>query len=293
MIPQQQLTDLHLRIEDACRRSDAGSLPVLGYGEISLVVAWPADAPRWAVKRLPIFPNDDAVAAYADVFHRYVHSLRDRGVDVLETDLQTVPGPGSTVTAYVVQPALPEDDLAHRRLAKTPPDVDDPILTHVIDRIASVVDDRVGLDAQFANWASYDGRLVYFDLTTPFMRDASGHWEVDGRLLATAVPWALRPALTRFVIPSIVARYHDRREVVLDVAVNLLRLRMDAWVTPLLHAAGERAGVHLSADDVHRDYRSERRTWAALQAVRRTDRAWQLRIRHRPYPFLIPERTGW
>jgi hypothetical protein len=80
---------------------------------------------------------------------------------------------------------------------------------------------------------------------------------------------------------------------VLDVAVNLLRVRLHPWVPPLLAAARSRIGVDIGPDEVRRDYRSEARTWGALQAVRRTDRAWQRHVRHRPYPFLIPDRTGW
>jgi hypothetical protein len=284
---------LHDSVEQAVRNGRAGDLAVLGYGEISLVVAWPPGSPQWAAKRLPVFPDRWAVDAYAAVLDRYIDALRDRGVDVLETTLETVPGERGTVTAYLVQPALTADSLLPQVLGRVAPDPEHPLLVHVVDRVTSVVDERVGLDGQLANWATWGDRLVYFDLTTPLLRTPQGRWEVDGRLLAAAVPWALRPALVRLVIPSIVARYHDRRTVLLDVAVNLLRLRMDDWVLALLQASRRRAGVVLTAEQVWRDYRSEARTWGALQAVRRTDRVWQTRVRHRPYPFLIPDRTGW
>jgi hypothetical protein len=266
---------------------------VLGFGEISLVLSWPPEQPQWAVKRLPVFPDEDSVARYRSVLDRYVGILRERDVDVLETTVQTVPGKRGRLTAYLVQPVLPARSLLHRRLDGVEPAADHPLLTHVVDRVVSVVDERVGFDAQLANWAAHDGRIVYFDLTTPFLRDADRRWEVDGRLLAAAVPWALRPALRRLVIPSIEGRYHDRHQVLLDVAVNLLRLHMQPWLPALLEAARVRGGVVLTTAEVRRDYRSEARTWGALQAVRRTDRAWQTRVRHRPYPFLIPGGTGW
>jgi hypothetical protein len=293
VIGSARLGTLHAAVERACRAGQPGSLPVLGYGEISLVVAWPPDEPQWAVKRLPVFRDQDAVDAYAEVLNRYVGVLRSRGVDVVETVVETVAGDDGAVTAYLVQPVLPADSLAHRLLLRAEPAPTNAVLTHVVDRIARVVDDQVGFDGQFANWARRDGRLVYFDLTTPMLRDDHRRWEVDGRLLAAAAPWALRPAMTKLVIPSIEGRYHDRHLVVLDTAVNLVRLRMHEWVEPLLTAARERAGVAVTPEEVRRDYRSESRTWKALQLVRRTDRAWQLRVRHRPYPFLIPEGTGW
>ena len=297
MIPRHELNRLHDAVEAACRARCAGDLPVLGYGEISLVVAWPPEAPRWAVKRLPVFDGAAAVDAYESVLHGYVDALSSRGVDVLETALLRVHGSDGGVTAYLAQPAVPADALAPAVLAEARPDPDHPLLAHVVDRIASVVDEHVGLDAHVANWAQLrDGardRIVYFDLTTPLLRDRAGRWQVDGRLLAAAVPWALRPAMTRFVIPGIESRYHDRRKVALDVAVNLRRIRMQEWVEPFLQAAHDGLDVDISLAEVSRDYRSEARTWTALQAVRRTDRAWQTRVRHRPYPFLIPDGTGW
>lgn len=293
MIDDAELRSVHAAVDDACRTGDAGGLPVLGFGEISVVVAWPPGDPTWALKRLPVFPRRSDFEAYAEVFHRYVAALGERGVDVLETSVATVDGPDGSVTGYLVQPALDPGSLGSALLAAAEPSPDHPVLTTVLDGIASVIDARVGFDGQFANWAQHGDRFVYLDLTTPMLRDERGRWEVDGRLMAAAAPWALRPALTRFVIPSIVARYHDPRSVVLDTAVNVKRLRLDGWVSPLLTAARDRIGVSLTEDDVRRDYRSEARTWRLLQAVRRADRAWQLRVRRRPYPFLVPDHTGW
>jgi hypothetical protein len=296
-IGADELARMHEALEQACRRGSPGDVPVLGYGEISLVVAWPPEQPRWAVKRLPVFPDDAAVDRYVAVLDRYVAALRERGVDVLDTEAVRVAGHGDAggdgVTAYLVQPVLPAASLAPTVLATAEPSPDHPLLAHVVDRIAAVVDSRVGLDAHVANWALADDRVVYFDLTTPLLRDGAGHWEVDSRVLAAAVPWALRPAMTRLVIPGIEARYHDPRKVVLDVAVNLLRVRLHPWLRPLLDTARSRTGIDISGDEVREDYRSEARTWRALQAVRRTDRVWQTRVRRRPYPFLIPGRTGW
>jgi hypothetical protein len=293
VISSEETARMHEALDQACRSGSPGDLPVLGYGEISLVVAWPPEQPQWAVKRLPVFSDDAAVDRYAAVLDRYVAVLRERGVDVLDTELARVAGVGGHVTGYLVQPVLAADSLAPSVLAATDPSPDHPLLAHVLDRIAAVVDDTVGLDAHVANWALADDRILYFDLTTPMLRDTAGHWEVDGRVLAAAVPWALRPAMTRWVIPGIEARYHDPRKVVLDVAVNLLRVHLHPWVAPWLEAARDRIGIDIGDDEVRHDYRSEARTWGALQAVRRTDRAWQTRIRHRPYPFLIPDRTGW
>ena len=55
-------------------------------------------------------------------------------------------------------------------------------------------------------------------------------------------------------------------------------------------AAGDRLEPPLTVEQVRADYRSDARTWALLQSVRRADRAWQHRVRRRTYPFLLPAR---
>ena len=51
------LERLDALVEDALLSGDQDSLPRLGFGEISLVLGWPAEDPRFACKRLPPFPS--------------------------------------------------------------------------------------------------------------------------------------------------------------------------------------------------------------------------------------------
>ena len=79
---------------------------VLGYGEITLVVGWPSDDPVVAVKRLPPFSDARRLGAYADLLHRYLGILEDRGVAVVETELRSTSGPvKSTRCAVKTAPA--------------------------------------------------------------------------------------------------------------------------------------------------------------------------------------------
>ena len=54
-------------------------LRVLGYGELTLVIGWPTEAPVVAVKRLPPFTDADRLDAYAGLLERYVEILRSAG----------------------------------------------------------------------------------------------------------------------------------------------------------------------------------------------------------------------
>ncbi len=280
------LEALEHAVDIALTRADSSGLDVLGYGEISLVLGWPRGAAQWACKRLPPM----AVAAadtYEDQLHRYIAELRSRGVDVVDTEVRRVEVSAGTVVVYCVQPVLAASSLA-RNVVADDPDRAPHLLRGIVDAVFATVDQRVGLDAQLSNWASDAGRLRYFDITTPLLRRPDGTEDLDTELFLASLPWLLRAPVRRAVVPSILDRYHQPRTVVLDLASNLLKERLGQWIPTVLDAAGDRLDPPLTPDVVQRDYRSDARTWAALQTLRRADRVWQRRVRRRPYPVLLP-----
>ena len=164
------------------------------------------------------------------------------------------------------------------------------ILEDIVDIALGVVEETLGLDAQLSNWALVDDHLAYFDVTTPLLADPGGAQRLDTEIFLASLPWALRTPVRRFVLPGIVERYHRPRSVVLDLAANLIKEGLEEWIDTVLVAAGNRLDPVLTEAEVRSDYRSDARTWALLQAVRRVDRTWQQRVRRRTYPFLLPER---
>jgi hypothetical protein len=110
-------------------------------------------------------------------------------------------------------------------------------------------------------------------------------------LPARAYPAPLRWPLRRFVAPGILETYRDLRKVYLDLTGNLLKERLDPWLAPFLDRINRHLAAPLDEEEVRRYYRSDKRLWAALLEIRRLDRAWQRRIRRRPYPFLLPGRV--
>ncbi|MGZ8733983.1 MAG: DUF6206 family protein [Acidimicrobiia bacterium] len=289
MITDAALAGLEREVQSTLERADASALRVLGYGEISLVLGWPSDEPRWACKRLPPFPSSAAADGYAAVLGRYLDELGHRGVRVLDTEVGRVALTGGVVALYVVQPVLPSDSLAISIVTRGDEQVP-ALLGDVVDAALGVVDDRVGLDAQLSNWAVHEDRLTYFDVTTPMLRGADGSPELDTEVFLASLPRLLRGPVRRHVLPGILQRYHEPRSVVLDLAANLVKERLGSWIPTVLAAAGDRLEPALVEDEVRRDYRSDARTWALLQALRRVDRAWQRRVRRRPYAFLLPDR---
>jgi Family of unknown function (DUF6206) len=289
MIDDAGLGALEHEVGSALERADAAGLRVLGYGEISLVLGWPADEPRWACKRLPPFPSADAADRYTGVFGRYLEEIGRRGIRVLETEIGRVALREGRVAVYCVQPVLSGDSLATAIVRRDDGDVP-ALLGDIVDSALAVVDERVGLDAQLSNWAVCDGRLTYFDVTTPMLRADDGSSDLDTDVFLASLPWLLRGGVRRFVLPEILDRYHERRTVILDLAANLTKERLESWIPTVLEAAADRLESPLTVDEVRRDYRSDARTWKLLQAVRRADRSWQRRVRRRQYPFLLPDR---
>jgi hypothetical protein len=286
MITDSELAGLEDTVQEALRRGDPRGLPLLGEGEISLVLR-AGGAPGWACKLLPPFATGSAAERYASTIDRYVDTLTDRGVRVLDTTVRRVAGPDGSVVLYCIQPVLPTDTLA-AGIAGQDPTAGSVMVAAIVDVVLGVVDGGVGLDAQLSNWAIVDGELVYLDITTPLLRRPDGTSELDTDVFVASLPWALRGAVQHWFVPSILARYHDPRTVVVDVAANLLKEGLDELVPGLIAATDGRIEPALSEDEVRRDRRSDAVTWTGLQMARRLDRVWQRRIRRRPYPFLLP-----
>ncbi len=291
MIDESSLRELEATVQAALRTGDDSALRVLGRGEISVVLGWPADAPAWACKRLPPFPDEAAANRYVAVFDRYTAELGRRGVHVLDTEQHRLGAGDGTEVLYCVQPVLAADSLAVA-IARDEPDRAEALLGAIVEAVLAVVDASVGLDAQLSNWAVVDGRLAYFDVTTPLLRRADATSELDAEVFLASLPWALRAPVRRVLLPGILERYHEPRAVVLDLAANLVKERLDHLIPTVLAVANPRLERPLTVDEVRRDYRADARMWALLQALRRADRAWQRHVRRRTYPFLLPGRLA-
>jgi hypothetical protein len=285
-ITDTELEALEREVLTALTAGDASRLTLLGEGEISLVLAGGSDR-SWACKRLPPFEDSEAAERYAATIERYLGALTERGIDVVDTTVRRVAGDAGRTLLYCVQPILPPEVLGVA-VARRDPELGGRLLERIVDLVLGSVDDRFGLDAQLSNWALVDDRAVYLDVTTPLLRDVTGTTELDTDVFLASLPWLLRPAVRRFVVPGIIDRYHDPRVVVLDLAANLLRERLDHLVPVVVEASGGRIVPTLDDAEILRDRRLDMVTWGALQAVRRVDRAWQRRVRRRPYPFLLP-----
>jgi hypothetical protein len=264
---------------------------VLGFGEISLVLAWPQDEPRFACKRLPVFSDRVRFERYRRTLDEYLSSLGAAGVHTVESSLRPVEHEDGTVAGYAVQPMLPPPTLGPNVLAQADPVRGHPLVAEVVSTTAGAVGPRLGLDAQLSNWAWDDGRLTYLDITTPMLWSADGRPLLDIDLLVRPIPWLLRGAVKRFLAPRILDGYRELRGVFFDLCGNLLKEGLERWLPAFLEQVNRHLEPPMSVAEVHDYYRSDARLWSLLLRVRELDRAWQRRVRRRAYPFLLPRET--
>lgn len=283
------LAVLESHVAEALASGDESKLEVLGYGEISTVVALEASGRRWACKRLPPFPSDESLRAYRALFEEYLGALREAGVAPLASEIHVAPASSSLPIAYVVQPRLAAETLLPRVLHAADERAGVALLVCVIDGIERVTAaGRVGIDAQLSNFCRVGGELRYLDVSTPLLRDHSGRERLETDLFLAALPWALRGLVERLLVNEIVGKYYDARGATLDLLANLYKERLSRFVAPVLGAIGARFASPIEASEVQRYYARDARMWRALLAARRLDRAWQRRVRRRAYPFLLP-----
>jgi hypothetical protein len=282
------IESLEQRVTRALESAHAPAPEVLGYGEISSVLALRFDGGGVACKRLPPFPSARAFEAYRSCFEDQIEAFEAGGVPVLATELRRVAGAGSGPIAYCVQPLVDAPALVPARLAHDSGPRGTELVQTILDLALAYVAPTRGFDGQLANWAVADGELVYLDVSTPLLRDEEGRERLDVGVFLASLPWALRGFVRHFMLRGILDPYYSPRGVVLDLLGNLIKEGLGERLPEWVPIAARRLGEPLSVDEVRRHYTGDARTWRLLQRLRRLDRAWQRHVRRRPYPFLLP-----
>jgi hypothetical protein len=225
---------------------------------------------------------------YRELFESYLRALLKAGVEPVPSALQLVAGQSDTI-AWCVQPLLAKDGLLPELMRTGSRDDAVAHFETVLERIQNAVGPSLGVDGQLSNWIMDDGELRYLDVTTPLMRDEDGRNGLDADLFLASLPWALRGMVKRFILEGIIDKYHQPRGVVLDLLGNLIKERLDPLLDPFIARANLRFGDSpITSAEVRRYYTDDARTWAVLQRLRHADRAWQRKVRRRPYAFLLP-----
>ncbi len=289
-IPEDELAAFEDLVESALERGDERGIDIIGYGEVTTVLALDSSVGRRAVKRMPPFASAAQAETYENLVRRYVEALRAGGLEPVETQLQRVERKGGRVVVYCVQPSLAPGELAPAYVRELDEASARECCERIYDAIAGVVSERLAPDGQLSNWAFVGERLLYLDVTTPFMRDEQGREMLDWEHQLRALPALVRPPVRWWVAPHLLDKYYTLRGQIVDLLGNLIKERLEHLLEPLIALANERLHFDPPIDEreVRRYYAGDARAYAFIQAARRADRWWQRRVRRRVYPYFLP-----
>lgn len=287
-LPEAELAGLERAVALALETGTTTGLEILGFGEVSCVVGLSSGGRRLACKRLPPFHDRADFAAYESSFHEYLQALESKGVRPVESVLQTLERADGGLSAWCVQPRLDAEGLVSKRFHSCSEPEARTLFVEILGRILGSVGPTLGLDGQLSNWILDGTELRYLDVTTPMLRTERGAERMPVAVFLASLPWALRPAVRRFVLRDIMNKYYEPRGVVLDLLGNLYKEKLTGLLPAFLELASSHVLPPITAQEAERYYDADARSWALLQRLRRADRWWQTRVRRRVYPFLLP-----
>lgn len=293
------LEQVEQRVRRAIDHHDASALDLIGNGEFSLAIRWfetsqddggPFEGgPPVVLKRVPPFRSKTLAEEYIDLTTAYIGAVVAKGVSVVATELLTLERPDGSYVVYHAQPCLDSAGIGAEVLRRSAPDAEHPLVTAVIKAVVNVVEPRVGLDAQMANWF-WDGEEAWLlDLSTPMLLDDTQmvRFDVEGFLQEYPAP------LRRIVLGEfrkLVPRYAAPQGVLTDVLAMLIREGIEPWRIPVIEAARRVAGIELSWEAAQASYREDRRMFPILLRIKRAQRMW-IQRRGRQFDTLLPSKS--
>lgn len=289
LLTQDEIEELDAAVVAALDARDNSGLHVIGYGELSIALGYPADDPVVVCKPTgPYTPSE--LDDYLRVMGEYLEALAAVGVSVVPTSLMSVER-GDHVVGYQVQPRLEPDTLADKVLAAAEPDAEHPFLVALADIIGSL-SNRVSIDSQVTNW-SWDGETATsIDVGTPFFWDEHGTSMFDVKPLFRALPAPLRTFAMRDV-EKLLERYQQPRNVAADVVAMLGRIGLDEWVPPALAAFNAELDLDTPIDEAeaHAIMAADLKAMPRLKQLQKVERAWVTSVRRRRYHYFVQPTT--
>ena len=291
MVTQAQIEAFEDRLSEALQAGDDQHVPVVGYGEVSVALRLSTPQGDFVCKRLVPFSSRREALRSADLIASYVEQLERTGIDVVSTETPILERAAGHIL-YCVQPMLPRAALGPRFLKNKNAEEAAPHVKRIFDLIRSSVTPTLALDGQLSNWAFQGDRLCYFDVGTPFLRDARGNNLFDFQSQSRVLPPPIRFVVNRFLLQGILDNYHSVRGQALDFLGNLTKEGMQGLTVPMIRLANEvfAFATPITEKETCAHYEGDAKSYALIQLARRADRWVHQRILRKPYPYLLPPR---
>lgn len=283
MLSPQDLDDLDRAVERLLVTGERGELTMIGAGEMTCVLEWRGHA----CKRLPPFADPRRIDGYARLLEEYLARLRDCGVPVLDTELHVV-SRGSARLVYLAQPLIPAHCCLPAWLRQAPRAEAVAMVRRVMDHVRHCTANAVGIDANLSNWSVHDGTPLYFDVSTPMLRDAAGQHRLDTEIFVATLPAVVRGLVRRYFVTALLDRYFEARTVYENLLGDLPNTRLGDLTIPLLAEANARLDQPLTLTLIEAYRREDWLTWRAIRQLLKVEQFWRRTVLRAPNPHLLP-----
>ncbi|CAN5535794.1 hypothetical protein BH10ACT2_BH10ACT2_14460 [soil metagenome] len=277
-------------IAKAIRQRSTADLKLLGHGEISVVLAWPAQQPVAAVKRVPPFRDLARAQQYVAVCDDFFETLRSADVGIWPTHLHIHQRADGRVVVYHQQPIADVAQLGSNVLRAAALADSHPLLDAITDAAAKVCTRTLGFDCQLANWL-WDGKTAtQLDFTSPFaLTDERDDLRYDSHTFLQEYPLVTRRYL-RKEFTSLIRRFTTAEGALADMVSNMMKEGLDEWIDPAINTINSRLGTTLKRERPQRMFDSDRKILPTVLKLKKVQR-WWLTHTGRDYEQLLPEKT--
>ena len=295
--PAAVFENIEDEVQQALRKGTTDTdLPILGYGEITVVLKLPVGNRTIAVKRLAAnFLSLEEVAEYSSGVRQYVEALEKTGVKSIHTTCRHVRQPDGKYAIYLAQEMIPSQLLLQNVLKNCSLEEAKEHFRKICKLIVATVphDGLMGLDSQVANWyLEEDGSMGYLDISTPFMRHPNGRQVMNFEAFIVTFPIGIRQLARLILLESTIGHYHQPRHCILDLLGNLYKEKLHHLINPLLEVANaefsEVVNPPLTRKEVDSYYWQDALFYDLLQRSRKVERWVTEKLLRRTYPYLLP-----
>ncbi len=277
-------------VAKAIRQRNTSELRLLGHGEISVVLAWPTDAPVAAVKRVPPFRDRARALQYVDVCDEFFETLRGAKVGIWPTTLHIHERSDGRAVVYHQQPIANTTQLGSNVLRAAASADTHPLLDAITDAAARVCSRTLGFDCQLANWLWDGSTATQIDFTSPFaLTESRNELRYDSHAFLQEYPVVVRPYLKK-EFTSLLRRFTTAEGALGDMVANMMKEGLDEWVDPAIRTINSRLGVNLQREKAQWMYDNDRKLLPTVLKVKKVQR-WWLTHTGRRYEQLLPEKT--
>jgi len=286
---------------DPADLSDQKEAEVIGYGEISSIISL-KEVPEFALKRLPLFVNEQDAGEYIKIYEEYCRILIDAGLNIPHSQTHVIVKNELPTVLYICQKKLPAVQFCHKLIHSLSEKQLRTLFQRVInntEKIWNYSDRHVpelqcALDTQLSNWVLEGdvntGVLYYIDTSTPLYR-LKDIEQLDPELFLKSAMPGLRWFIRTFFLKDIINRYYDFKSVMIDLSANLYKEKRPDLIplmTEQINNCPRMSNNPLTIKETESYYKEDKRIWQIVQFSRRIHRWITRKIFRRRYEFTLP-----